>query len=35
MNTGFGLTLIVATHSSSLASKMKIHLRLVNGRLVN
>ncbi len=34
MNTGFGLTLIVATHSRTLASKMKIHLRLENGRLV-
>ena len=34
MNTRFGITLFVATHSSSLASKMKLHLRLVNGRLV-
>lgn len=35
MNAELGLTLIVATHSSGLASKMKKHLRFEDGRLVN
>lgn len=35
LNTEFGLTLIVATHSENLASKMKKHLRLENGKLIN
>lgn len=35
MNVELGLTILVATHSSSLASKMKRHLRLENGRLAD
>jgi lipoprotein-releasing system ATP-binding protein len=34
MNRDLNLTLIVATHSADLASKMKTHLKLENGRLV-
>ena len=33
MNKEYGITLITATHSASLASKMKSHLRLENGKL--
>lgn len=33
INSDPGITLIVATHSSDLASKMKLHLRLEEGRL--
>ena len=33
MNTDFGITLIVATHSSELASKMKVHMQLEDGKL--
>ena len=35
MNKEFGLTLVAATHSADLASRMNIHFRLENGRLVN
>jgi lipoprotein-releasing system ATP-binding protein len=34
MNIDPGITLIVATHSVSLASKMKLHLRLEDGKLI-
>jgi lipoprotein-releasing system ATP-binding protein len=34
MNREFGTTLITATHSLNLASKMKLHLKLENGRLI-
>lgn len=33
MNKDFGITLIVATHSSDLASMMRLHLRLEDGKL--
>jgi ABC-type lipoprotein export system ATPase subunit len=33
MNNDYGITLITATHSPALASKMKIHLKLENGKL--
>ena len=33
MNKDYGITLITATHSPTLASKMRIHLRLENGKL--
>jgi ABC-type lipoprotein export system ATPase subunit len=33
MNKEYSITLITATHSASLASKMKFHLRLENGKL--
>jgi ABC-type lipoprotein export system ATPase subunit len=33
MNSEFGITLIVATHSPDLASKMALHLRLEDGKL--
>jgi len=33
MNNDLGIALIVTTHSSELASKMKLHFRLENGRL--
>lgn len=35
MNSEFGITLIVATHSQDLAAKMKQHYRLENGKLKN
>ena len=35
MNSDFGITLIVATHSQDLATKMKQHYRLENGKLKN
>lgn len=35
MNSEFGITLIVATHSQDLATKMKRHYRLENGKLKN
>ncbi|MCX6335270.1 MAG: ABC transporter ATP-binding protein [Bacteroidia bacterium] len=35
MNREFGITLIVATHSSDLAAKMNQHYRLENGKLKN
>lgn len=35
MNNEFGLTLIVVTHSVHLARKMKRHLRLEGGKLIN
>ncbi len=34
MNRDLNLTLIVVTHSADLASKMKTHLKLENGKLV-
>ncbi len=34
LNNETGTALIVATHSADLASKMKVHLRLEDGRLV-
>jgi lipoprotein-releasing system ATP-binding protein len=33
MNREYGITLIAATHSADLASKMKLHLKLDNGKL--
>lgn len=33
MNTEFGITIIVATHSTGLASKLKQHLKLEDGKL--
>ncbi len=33
MNKEYGITLVTATHSASLASKMKFHLKLENGKL--
>jgi lipoprotein-releasing system ATP-binding protein len=35
MNREFGITLILATHSAELASKMNIQLRLADGKLCN
>jgi lipoprotein-releasing system ATP-binding protein len=35
LNKEFGITLIAATHSADLASKMKLHLKLQDGTLVN
>jgi ABC-type lipoprotein export system ATPase subunit len=35
MNNEYGITLIAATHSADLASKMKIHLKLDSGKLIN
>ena len=35
LNKEFGITLIAATHSADLASKMKLHLKLVDGKLVD
>jgi len=35
LNKEFGITLIAATHSADLASKMKLHLKLQDGKLVN
>lgn len=35
VNEELGITLFVVTHSSDLASKMKIHLKLKDGKLVN
>ena len=35
MNIEYGITLIAATHSADLASKMKINLRLDSGKLIN
>lgn len=34
LNNETGTAMIVATHSSDLAAKMKVHLRLENGRLI-
>jgi lipoprotein-releasing system ATP-binding protein len=34
LNNETGIAMIVATHSSDLAAKMKVHLRLENGRLI-
>jgi lipoprotein-releasing system ATP-binding protein len=34
MNREYGITLIAATHSADLASKMKLHLKLEKGKLV-
>jgi len=33
MNREYGITMIAATHSADLASKMKLHLKLDNGKL--
>ncbi len=33
MNREFGITLITVTHSEGLASKMKLHYKLVDGKL--
>ena len=33
MNKDLGITLLVTTHSQKLASKMKLHLKLENGKL--
>ena len=35
LNKEFNLTLIVATHSADMASKMKLHLKLQDGKLTN
>jgi len=35
MNHDYGISLLVATHSSDLASKLKIHLKLRDGKLIN
>jgi ABC-type lipoprotein export system ATPase subunit len=35
LNNETGTAMIVATHSPDLASRMKIHLKLENGRLIN
>jgi len=35
LNIETGTAMIVATHSADLASRMKIHLKLENGRLMN
>jgi len=35
LNEELGITLFVVTHSSDLASKMKIHLNLKDGKLIN
>jgi len=35
LNKEFGITLIAATHSADLALKMKLHLKLHEGKLVN
>jgi len=35
LNEELGITLFVVTHSSGLASEMKIHLKLKDGKLVN
>jgi len=35
LNKEFGISLIAATHSADLASKMKLHLKLQDGKLVN
>lgn len=35
INKELGISLILATHSEVLAAKMKIHLRLENGKLIN
>lgn len=35
INREMGLTLLVVTHSATLASRMKIHLKLENGKLMN
>ena len=35
LNIETGTAMIVATHSSDLAARMKVHLRLEDGRLVN
>jgi lipoprotein-releasing system ATP-binding protein len=34
MNREYGITLIAATHSADLASKMRLHLKLENGKLI-
>jgi lipoprotein-releasing system ATP-binding protein len=34
LNKDYGITLITATHSAALALKMKIHLKLENGKLI-
>ncbi len=35
LNEELGITLFVVTHSSDLASMMKIHLNLKDGKLIN
>jgi len=35
LNNETGTAMIVATHSADLASRMKVHLKLENGRLIN
>jgi predicted ABC-type transport system involved in lysophospholipase L1 biosynthesis ATPase subunit len=35
LNRELGITLIITTHSEYLASGMKRHLKLENGKLVN
>jgi len=35
INSEMGITLLVVTHSASLASKMKLHLKLSEGKLIN
>jgi lipoprotein-releasing system ATP-binding protein len=35
LNSETGIAMIVATHSADLALKMKVHLRLENGRLIS
>jgi lipoprotein-releasing system ATP-binding protein len=34
MNREMGITILVTTHSSELASKLKLHLKLENGKLI-
>lgn len=35
INREMGITLLVVTHSAGLASKMKLHLKLSDGKLIN
>jgi len=35
INLQMGITILVVTHSASLASKMKLHLKLSDGKLIN
>lgn len=35
INREMGITLLVVTHSATLASKMKLHLKLFDGKLIN
>jgi ABC-type lipoprotein export system ATPase subunit len=35
MNIEYGISLLVATHSADLASKLKLHLKIKDGKLIN